>query len=223
MPFITCQPVDIVAELDKPATFSINATGGRKLTYLWYARKKKATEFEAVGAGRELTINSVQDSDYGSYFCAVGNEAPDGTPSVVQSRYASLGGPPPGGGGAFIPCDWPLSAGTVQNICTPPKPVSGYYDRFPTNEVPIAGQTGLKCQIINKSVTPNVALSNTDYYLQWFVTSMNNGCMTNLGGTTTWVAYTVTPGLTYHFTAYFVSGHVPAPGTTLELQGVYLP
>jgi hypothetical protein len=230
MPFITCQPMDIIVQLPAPgdppktAAFSVKATG-KNLTYLWYAKKRKSPEFEAVNGatGPQLTINGVQDTDFGLYFCAVGSEADDGSVSIVTSRYAGLGGVPAGSGGVFIPCDWPVMAGTGGNICIPPQPVSGYTDRFPTNEVPSTGQTALKCQIINKSATPNVAIDNTDYYLQWFVTSMNNGCMTNLPGTTTWVAYTVTPGLTYHLTAFFKIGHVPAAGTVLELQGVYLP
>jgi hypothetical protein len=226
MPFITCQPLDVVVALPGPgkpdptATFSIGATG-ETLSYQWYAKKLKSTEFEAVpmATGPQLTINPVKRDDFGLYYCAVANESPDGTLPIVQSRLASLGGIPAGMGGTFVPCDWPVSGGAGSTICQ--HPVSAYYDRFPTNEIPTTGQTGLKCQIINRSA--NVPIQNTDYYLQFYVTAMNRGCMTNVAGDTTHVAYSVTPGSTYTLTVYFISGHAPPAGTVLELQGDWLP
>jgi hypothetical protein len=234
MPFITCQPLDVVVALpgpghpDKTATFSVDAesTKGTQntLTYLWYAATNPAhTEsFEPISGatGPQLTINPVKREHFGRYFCAIGDEGEDGT-SIVHSRVASLGGTPSGSGGVFLPVDDPVSAGTLQNICVPPQAVSGYYDRFLQAYTPTATQTGLKCKIMNKS--SNVFLANTDYYLNAFVNVQTNGCMTNFPGTTDTVGCDVIPGYRYVFTAYFKSGHVPPAGTILELQGEWQP
>jgi len=129
-----------------------------------------------------------------------------------------LGGLPDGAGGVFMPCDWPLSAGTAQPVCG--HPVSGYYDRFPTNEVAPAGMMGLTCQI--KNLTKGTTLSSGDYYLQWLITSANKACMYPVSGTTDTVGAAVTPGSNYHFTAFFITGHVPDTGDTLEISGTWL-
>jgi hypothetical protein len=169
----------------------------------------------AGATGPQLTISPVQESDFGLYYCVIASEVGDGTLSIVNSRFASLGGTPAGSGGAFLPIDNPVTAGTVTTICQ--HPVSGHWDQFPGAQTAPAGKTGVKCQILNKST--NQVIPNSSYYLQFWVNAFNTGCMSNLPGD--WVTCNVTAGRNYLFIAHFITP--PPDGTVLELQGVWLP
>jgi hypothetical protein len=214
-PFITSQPVDVAADSGQQATFSIVAEGNG-LSYQWHARKKKSDQFEPLPNGTQADLTfQVTDADFGLYYCAVGGEDDRGYLSI--SRIASLGGVPSGDKGIFVPIDNPVTAGTVTTICG--HTVSGHWDQFPGTETPPSGTTGLQCQILNITASPNAYLNTNTYILQWWVTAVNTGCMTNVLGTTNTVGCPINPIYKYKFIAHFIIP--PADGTVLELQGTW--
>ena len=120
--------------------------------------------------------------------------------------------------GNFVPVQsLPGSGGSV-TVCG--QSVSGTYVRFyPPTQIPNTGDTGFQGSLLN--VTTGQTIPNTDYLLQWFVTSANNGCCTPVGGSSSDVSCPVTAGLSYRFTAHFLPGHVPTGNPTIQLNGAW--
>jgi hypothetical protein len=61
------------------------------------------------------------------------------------------------------------------------------------------------------------AVPNTDYDLQWRVSSSDKGCTANVSGSSTDKSFPSNPAKKYSFNAYFLTGHVPAQGTSIVL------
>lgn len=121
-------------------------------------------------------------------------------------------------GGNFVPVQAQLASSATVTICN--QAVSGTYVRFyPPTQYPNTGDTGYRGYLWN--VTAGVAILNTDYLLQWFVTSANTGCCTPVANSTTDVSCPVSAGLAYRFTAHFKTGHVPTGNPTIELRGAW--
>jgi hypothetical protein len=144
------------------------------------------------------------------------------TSVIIYMGSPEQGGPSSGhpAGGDFVPVQALLAGGGQVTVCG--QPVSGNYVRFyPPTQIPPTGYTGFRGALWN--VTANSSIPNTDYYLQFFVTSQNNGCCAIVGGSSTDVSCPVTAGLTYRFTAHFKTGHVPAGNPTIQLSGAWTP
>jgi len=137
-------------------------------------------------------------------------------------QYAGQGGNQGGGqpaGGNFVPVQATLAGGGSVSVCG--QAVSGSYVRFyPPTEIPPSGYTSFRGYLWN--ATTSAVVPNTDYLLQWFVTSANNGCCTVVANSTTDVSCPVTAGLTYRFTAFFLNGHVPTGNPTIQINGAWI-
>jgi len=72
LPFITCQPVDHMARIGDPSSFSIKASDaqGHPLSYLWYTKPRNSSNFVSMPGKNSPTLNftSVQASDFGLYL-----------------------------------------------------------------------------------------------------------------------------------------------------------
>jgi hypothetical protein len=215
IPFITCQPVDQLVIQGDTATLSVKAQGA-SLVYSWY-KSNGSGGFDVIPNqnNSSLPIPNVQTANIGWYYCTVTSiNNNDGKMGSAQTRMAAVGMIPTDPKGTFIPCDWPYTSGSLGSICNPPQQYAAY-DQFPTNEVATANGT-VTCWILDKSTGNKI--SNSDYYMYLFHSTLENGCMTpQSDGQTFQMA--VTQNHNYHFTAYFKSGHVPPAADVLELQG----
>jgi len=138
-----------------------------------------------------------------------------GTPRIVNETQA---GPPAGGN--FVPVQAFLSSSGSATVCG--QPVSASCAVFYA-QTPPAGYGGFQgyLRTVATPTKPSTIIRNTDYYLQWFVNGLNNGCCTPVPGSPNNVACPVTPGLSYLFTAYFKPGALPPPGTAVQLMGAW--
>jgi hypothetical protein len=124
-----------------------------------------------------------------------------------------------GGGGVFVPVQYPVSSGTTTTICG--TTVSGKWVLFPGTQVPEPGKTGFQGYLVNMTAPGTPTIPNTDYKLQYWVTSANTGCCAV--GPTPFVTCAVTAGLPYRFIAHFKVGKAPPSGTVIELRGTWTP
>lgn len=123
-------------------------------------------------------------------------------------------------GGNFVPVQAARLTGGQTTVCG--NPVSGTYVRFSNpylTQTPDPGITGFRGTVVN--LNTGLTIPNSHYYLQYFVNVANNGCCTNVTGSTTEVGCNVTAGLPYRFTAFFKTGNVPPGGHQIRLQGAW--
>jgi hypothetical protein len=85
LPQITSQPNSITAVIGGNAAFEVQATGSAPLNYAWYKFVDDVNDIRIGGNSSVLTINNVQLTDIGQYYCVVTNVA-----SSARSVLASL-------------------------------------------------------------------------------------------------------------------------------------
>ena len=122
-------------------------------------------------------------------------------------------------GGNFVPVQATLASSGSLTVCG--QAVSGTFVRFyPPTQIPPSGYTSFRGYLWN--ATTSTVIPNTDYLLQWFVTSANYGCCTDVAGSSTDVTCPVTAGLSYRFTAFFFTGKVPTGSPTIQINGAWI-
>ena len=219
---ITCQPLNTSAQLGANASFSVQARGS-KLSYTWY-HKTSAHDFEPIDGATSATLNiaNVNDSDYGIYLCAVGNEGPQGE-TEVQTRWATLGKKVGGAGGSLMPIQDPVVSGSSIQVCM--KTVCGKKVRFDGTQTPPAGELSFRGGLVRINADGSrTAVNNSTYVLQLFAGSGDASCCSIVTGSTTDVSRNITAGSAYTITAFWIR-NVDAPplSTMIELQGAWLP
>ena len=135
--------------------------------------------------------------------------------------------PPDPGGGNFVPVQQVTVTANPTTICT--QPVPGPKATFQFDEVgnsyltqmAPAGKTGFRGYVVD--LNTGGTISNTSYYLQYFVNVANNGCCAIVAGSGTDVSCSVTAGLPYRFTAFFKTGSVPPSDHQIRLLGNWTP
>jgi hypothetical protein len=131
-------------------------------------------------------------------------------------------------GGNFVPVQSAPLGGGGTTVCN--QPVSSTYVRFANPvlwQIPDADVIGFQGTVVNTNT--QTIIPNTDYYLQWYVNSnpTNQGCCTNLTGSTTEVGCKIIPGIIppgrpHRFTAFFKVGKAPQSGHQIRLDGTWI-
>ena len=223
LPVITCQPMDVIADIGKQATFYVNA-GGKNLKYQWYyiGGGLSADPVDIPGATKSTyTIPSVAPlQHYGLYFCAVYK----GNGRVTHSRQATLGGKgSTGAGGTFASLQNPVTASGSGSLCGP---VGAKWVTFSPARIPEAGDIAFLGNLFKVVGGNEVLIYRSTYYLQWLNSNdpaQKDCCDDYSDQQGLERVYTcVTPGTPYLFTAFFKSGQAPPLGTTIILRGTWL-
>ena len=151
-----------------------------------------------------------------------------GSEDGKSSIYNGRNNVPTPGGGIFVPVQNATLGGGSTTICG--QPVPGQYARFSNpylTQTPDADVTGFLGTVVD--LTASQIIPNTHYYLQWYVNAnpTNQGCCTNVTGSTTEVGCKIIPGVVppgrpHRFTAFWKAGNVPPTGHQIQLQGAWI-
>jgi hypothetical protein len=222
-PVITCQPMDVRADINQKATFYVNADG-KNLSYQWHyiGGGLSADPVAIPGANKATyTIPSVVPlQQYGLYFCAVyKGSSPH---RVTQSRMATLGGKGSiGAGGTFASVQNAVQGSGSSSVCG--HAVGAKWVGFSPAQAPLSPDfvfQGTLTKIVSGVELP---ISRSTYYLQWLNSndSAQKDCCNDVTTDFDNVYACLTPGTPYLFTAFFKSGQAPPLGTTVILKGTW--